>query len=205
MMSALALLYALGVVLSTRALHLLSQNEEFGPGGQPYPPWTAIHFAAAFLFAVLAVLQLVSALRRRYPALHRYCGRAAVLFGLITAISGALIPFAVIPSRPLLERLYIVLFFTGVALFLLLGYRAARRQDYANHRAWMIRAVASAGAVVTQRMVFPILILTFGFRSDTVFWIEFVAAFALGWGINLALAEVWLAVTLHPASSTRIR
>ena len=141
---------------------------------------------------MLALLQLVSALRRRYPTLHRYSGRAAVLCGLTAAISGALVPFALIPPRPFVERLYIVLFFTGVALFLLLGFRAARRHDYASHRAWMIRAVASAGGVVTQRIVFPILIITFGFRSASAFWMEFVAAFALGWGINLALAEVWL-------------
>ena len=56
----------------------------------------------------------------------------------------------------------------------------------------MIRVIASACAVVTQRMVFPILIITFGFRSDSTFWIDFVAAFALGGGINLVLAEVWL-------------
>lgn len=192
MMGALAVLYALGVLLSTRALHRLSQGKEVGPGGQAYPPWTALHFAAALVFAVLAMLQLVSALRRRYPALHRYSGRAAVLCGLIASLSGALIPFALVPPRPVLERLYIVLFFTGVALFLLLGFRAARRHDYASHRAWMVRAVASAGAVVTQRIAFPILIVTFGFRTDSAFWMEFVAAFALGWGINLALAEVWL-------------
>ena len=153
------------------------------------PPFTSSRHCSSQCWALL---QLVSALRRRNPTLHRYSGRAAVLCGLTAAISGALVPFALIPPRPFVERLYIVLFFTGVALFLLLGFRAARRHDYASHRAWMIRAVASAGGVVTQRIVFPILIITFGFRSASAFWMEFVAAFALGWGINLALAEVWL-------------
>jgi hypothetical protein len=107
-------------------------------------------------------------------------------------VTGAFIPFAVNPPRPLLERVYIVLYFTGVASFLLLGLRAARRHDYALHRQWMIRAVASAGAVITQRIVFAILAMAFGIRNEAAFWIGFVTAFALGWAINLALAEVWL-------------
>jgi uncharacterized membrane protein YozB (DUF420 family) len=192
MIGGLALLYAIGVILSTRALRLLPQGKEVGPEGHPYPPWTVIHFAAALLFAVLAMMQLLSGLRRRYPALHRYSGRVAVLCGLIVAMTGTLIPFAVVPPRPLVERVYIVLFFTGVALFLLLGFRAARRHDYAHHRVWMVRAVASAGAVVTQRIFFTILAITFGFHSETDFWMEFVAAFAFGWVFNLTLAEVWL-------------
>jgi uncharacterized membrane protein YozB (DUF420 family) len=186
------LLYAIGLIISTRALYLLPQGKETGPGGHSYPAWTVVHFASAFLFAVLAIMQLLSGLRRRFPSLHRYSGRVAVVCGLIAAVTGAFIPFAVVPPRPLLERLYIVIYFTGVASFLLLGFRAARRHDYALHRVWMIRAVASAGAVMTQRIVFPILGITFGIRSETAFWIGFVAAFALGWAINLALAEVWL-------------
>jgi uncharacterized membrane protein YozB (DUF420 family) len=188
----LGLLYAIGLVISARAFILLLLGKEMGPGGHSYPGWTIVHFASAFVFAALAVLQLLPALRRRYPPLHRYSGRIAIFCGLVAAVTGAFIPFAVNPPRPLLERVYIVLYFTGVASFLLLGLRAARRHDYALHRQWMIRAVASAGAVITQRIVFAILAMAFGIRNEAAFWIGFVTAFALGWAINLALAEVWL-------------
>jgi hypothetical protein len=188
----LGLLYALGLIISARAILLFALGKETGPGGHSYPAWTILHFASAFLFAALAVLQVLPILRRRYPMLHRCSGRIAVFCGLIAAVTGAFIPFAVIPPRPLLERLYIVIYFTGVASFLLLGYRSARRHEYPLHRRWMIRAVASAGAVVTQRIVFPILAIAFGIRHEAAFWAGFVAAFALGWAINLALAEVWL-------------
>ena len=73
-----------------------------------------------------------------------------------------------------------------------MGFRTARRRDFTLHRIWMIRAVATTGAVMTQRIVFPILLLSFGIHSDAEFWAEFVAAFALGWIINLVLAEAWL-------------
>jgi len=197
----LGLLYAIGLILSARAIFLLPHRKEMGPGGHPYPTWTVLHFASAFLFAALALPQLLPVLRRRYPLLHRYSGRVAVFCGLVAAVTGAFIPFAVAPPRPLLERVYIVVYFSGVASFLLLGLRAARRHDYALHRQWMIRAVASAGAVVTQRIVFAILVITCGIRHEAAFWTAFVVAFALGWAINLALAEFWL--RWKPSRSTK--
>ena len=190
--SGLVLLYAYGVRFSIKAIELLPQGKETDPAGHAYPPWTVIHFASALLFAVLAMMQLVSVVRRRYPVFHRYIGRIAVASGLIAAITGASVPFAVVPPHPLLERIYIVIYFSGAASCLLLGFRAARRHDFTLHRIWMIRAIATAGAVMTQRIVFPIWLLAFGIHSDAEFWMEFVGAFALGWVINLALAEGWL-------------
>jgi len=197
----LVLIYAIGVYISGRALSLLPHGKETGPNGHPYPSWTIVHFASALLFALLAMLQLLSGLRRRHPLLHRYWGRIAVASGLIAAISGACIPFAVVPPRPLIERLYIVIYFSGVALCLLLGFRAARQHNFTLHRIWMIRAVAAAGAVVTQRIAFTIFALNAGFHSDAEFWNAFVGAFALGWAINFGLAEYWLRSTPLPRSA----
>jgi Predicted membrane protein (DUF2306) len=118
----LGLLYAIGLIISARALLLLPLGKEVGPGGHSYPTWAVVHFASAFLFAALAMMQLIPVLRRRYPLLHRYSGRVAIVCALIAAVSGSFIPFAVTPPRPLLERLYIVTYFTGVASFLLLGF-----------------------------------------------------------------------------------
>jgi uncharacterized membrane protein YozB (DUF420 family) len=190
--SALVLLYAYGVRISIKAIELLHEGKETGPSDQPYPTWTVVHFASALLFAVFAMLQLVSFIRRSQPLFHRYIGRLAVGSGLLAAVTGASIPFSVAPQHPLSERIYIVIYFTGVASCLLLGFRAARRRDFNLHRIWMIRAIATTGAVMTQRIVFPILLLSFGIHSDAEFWAEFVGAFALGWAINLALAEWWL-------------
>ena len=189
---ALVLLYGYGARISIKAIELLQRGEETGPSDQPYPSWTVIHFASALLFAVFGMLQLVSFIRDRQPRLHRYMGRVAVGSGLLAAVTGAGIPFAVVPQHPLSERIYIAIYFAGVASCLLMGFRAARRRDFTRHRVWMIRAIASAGAVVTQRFVFPLLLLSLGFHSDAQFWSEFVGAFALGWAINLGFAEWWL-------------
>jgi uncharacterized membrane protein YozB (DUF420 family) len=199
--SAMVVLYVYGARISAKALELLPQSNETGPSGTAYQPWTVLHFASALVFAVLAMWQLFSALRGRYPLLHRYMGRIAVVTGLVVALSGASIPFAASPPRPLAERCYIVVYFVGAIFCLLAGLRAARHRNFRVHRVWMIRAVATFGAVVTQRVVFPLLLLTFGFHNDGQFWMEFVAAFALGWVINVAVAESylrWATPTIQP-------
>ena len=81
--SALVLLYAYGARISFKAIELLHQGKETGPSEQPYPAWTVIHFASALLFAVFAMLQLVSFIRYRQPLFHRYIGRLAVGSGLL--------------------------------------------------------------------------------------------------------------------------
>jgi hypothetical protein len=188
----LVLLYAYGARIAIKAIALLPQGKETDPSGRAYPAWTIIHFVSSLLFTVLAVMQLMPAIRRRHPEFHRYAGRVALAFGLIAAVTGASIPFAAVPPHPMVERVYILIYFAGAAACLLMGFRAARRRTFALHRVWMIRAIATIGAVMTQRIVFPILLISFGVESDAGFWVEFVVAFALGWAINLALAESWV-------------
>lgn len=89
----------------------------------------------AFLFAALALPQLLYAWRRRHPAYHRNAGRVAIVCGLIATVNGALIPFAIVPLRSLLERLHIVIYFTGISSFLILSFLAARRRDNTLQRA----------------------------------------------------------------------
>jgi hypothetical protein len=188
----LVLLYAYGARIAVKAIALLAQGKETDPSGHAHPAWTLIHFASSLLFAVLAMMQLVAAIRRRHPEFHRYAGRVAVAFGLIAAVTGASVPFAAVPPHPMVERVYILIHFAGAAACLLMGFRAARHRTFALHRVWMMRAIATIGAVMTQRIVFPILLFSFGAESDAGFWVAFVVAFALGWAINLALAEGWV-------------
>jgi Predicted membrane protein (DUF2306) len=47
-----------------------------------------LHISAITLFSVLGALQFAPALRRNYPAWHRWSGRVVVPAGLIAAFSG---------------------------------------------------------------------------------------------------------------------
>jgi hypothetical protein len=197
---ALFLLYAYGVRIAILAIHALPTGKETGPLDDPYPAWTAIHFVSALVFAVLALFQLVPIVRQRYPLVHRRFGRIAVGSGLIAAASGMAIPFGVAAARPLSEKLYIFFHFGVVATFLVLGFVAARGKRYRSHRVWMIRTVGAAGAVMTQRLIFPLAPLTVAIHSDRTFWMEFVISSAVALVINLVAVEWWLRRPTRPAT-----
>ena len=67
-MGALLCLYALGIVLSVHAMLGLPKGTETGPLGDVYPMWTGVHFASTLTFAILALVQIVPAIRRRHQA-----------------------------------------------------------------------------------------------------------------------------------------
>jgi hypothetical protein len=77
-----------------------------------------------------------------------------------------------------------VLFATGMAGSIVLGYRAVRRHDLARHRAWMMRAYALGLGAGTQTITIGVGEGAFG---KTVLVTDVSTASA--WAINLALAE----------------
>ena len=75
-------------------------------------------------------------------------------------------------------------FASAMAVFLVLGFNAARRRDIPAHRAWMVRAYAIGLAAGTQAFTEGIgsaLLGTGEVRDDL--------AKGAGWVINIAIAE----------------
>lgn len=188
---ALLYLYFYGSRIAVEAIRALPMGTETDPLHVPYPGWTILHFASALVFAVLAMFQLIGAIRVRYPAVHRYIGRIAAGAAYLAAISAAAIPLAV-GTRPWFWSLLVLLQFVTIGAFLTLGIIAARRRQFRVHRAWMIRSIAFAAIVMTQRIVFPFFPKFFGIHSDYQLWVEFTYASLLATVINLAVAEWWL-------------
>jgi len=159
------------------------------PGKLPlYPDWTAIHFATATAFVILAPLQLWPALRARRPRVHRYLGRSAVAIGAVMAASGVAMAYAS-PDRPVSEVIFMTTFFLAYMAMLALGFRAALRRDIATHRAWMIRMIATAMTPVTQRVMFPAFAATIGIDGLDSFWQIFISVAWIAWGFDMAVAE----------------
>jgi uncharacterized membrane protein len=157
----------------------------------PYPAWTAIHFATAIAFVVLLPLQLWPAFRNTRPAAHRALGRVGVGVGAVMGVSGLAIVLFV-DGRPVSERIFMSVFLAVWSLFLGLGVRAALARDIPTHRAWMARMTATTLTPLTQRLIFPVFAVGFGIDGLATFWQLFVSAAWIGWGLNLAVAEVWL-------------
>lgn len=153
----------------------------FATAGWPVPA----HFFAAGLALVLAPVQYLSGLRRRWPRLHRASGWLYVAAVLIGGVSGLLLApraqggpanafnFAV------LSLLWLA--FTGLAI------RHAIAGRLEAHRRWMLRSIALTFAAVTLRVYLGLGIAVLGLPFDTAY----LAAAWLCWPVNLLVCE-WL-------------
>lgn len=145
-----------------------------------------LHIVCATLFAILGAFQFSPALRRRGHRWHRRAGRVLVVAGLGVALSALWLNQFFPRADATREVLYPLrmVFGTAMVVTIVLGFRAARRRDFARHRAWMIRSYAIGLVAGTQ-------VLTLGFGGAVFGTGELTTALLLAaaWGINLAVAE----------------
>jgi uncharacterized membrane protein len=143
------------------------------------------HVFASSVALLLGPLQFLPGLRARWPALHRWSGRAYLGIGvLIGGVSGLLM--AQVAYGGLVGRLG----FACLALAWLLSgaraYAAIRAGDIGTHQRWMIRNFALSFAAVTLRLWLPgsvALGVAFDLAYPAIAW--------LCWIPNLIAAE-WL-------------
>jgi uncharacterized membrane protein len=154
-------------------------------GADPLP--AVLHIVGATAFATLGALQFVPALRR--GPWHRYLGRGLAAGGVVAALAGAWMMWSW--PRKEWEGLSLDVLRVAVAVaiitFIIAAVVAVRRGDVASHRAWMTRAWALWAAGGTQAFTLsPFLIDAMApWRSEGLH----TALFALGWLINLLVAE----------------
>ncbi|MGW5720453.1 DUF2306 domain-containing protein [Amycolatopsis sp. NPDC003865] len=147
------------------------------------------HVFTATVALVLGPLQFVPKVRAR-GRLHRTLGRVYLLAGVVPSALAAM-PVAVWSGRPLTQvslTLAAVLWLVTAVL----AYRAARRRDFAAHRAWMLRNYALTFLAVTSRVLVPVLLLAqapFG-NADPATLIP--VGQTLGWVVDLVVVEILL-------------
>ena len=183
-----------GVVLAYPYLGLDIGNSRLDvPDGLHYAV-LVVHIFTATVALVLGPLQFMPRVRAR-KRIHRTLGRI-YLFGGVLPSALAAIPVAVWAGR-LLTQIGLT---TAAVLWLITGglaYRAARRRDFAAHRAWMMRNYALTFLAVTSRILVPVLLLaqiplggadagSIGERAPAMIPV----GQTLGWIINLIVVEV---------------
>lgn len=151
-------------------------------------PWpVSLHIVAAIAYAVLGAFQFSPGFRLRRPRWHRWTGRVLVPLGLAVAFSALWMTlfYAKAPGTGQLLFGLRLLFGTGMAAAVVLGFAAIRRSDVPAHRAWMVRAYALALGAGTQ-------VLTQGIGNSLFGRSELTTALMMGagWAINLVAAEV---------------
>jgi uncharacterized membrane protein len=187
-----AALVALSVIpLAAGSLRLLQLAG--GPALRPaddrftgFPVALVVHIVGAAVFALVGALQFVPRLRRGRRAWHRRAGRVVAAAGFAVAGSALWLTLVYQAKPGTGDLLYVLrlLFGSGMAACLVLGFTAIRRRDIAAHRAWMIRGYAIGLAAGTQVFTEGIGQAIFGtgeVRGDL--------AKGAGWVINLLVAE----------------
>lgn len=148
-------------------------------------PWLVTHVAGAATALLVVPLQLLPAVRKRWPAVHRWLGRLYVVSCTVGGVAGALLAFGS-AAGPVATAGFGLLAL-GWLTTTLTGWMAARRKQFAMHREWMIRSFALTFAAVTLRIylaILPTLPVPFinGYRAVSF----------LCWVPNALLAELWI-------------
>jgi uncharacterized membrane protein len=144
-----------------------------------------VHAVSASLALMLGPLQLVPAWRARFPALHRWVGRAYVLSVAVAWLSS--LPLAV---NAMTGAVAATGFFAlGVAWIVAtgMGLAFALQRRFAEHRRWMLRSFALTAAAITLRIY---LGASMAADIDEALSYPFIAW--LCWLPNLLVAEWYL-------------
>lgn len=195
-----AMLAILGVAVAIRHL---TRTEHYNVGFVEHALTMRLHVALGALYLGLALVQFSGPVRSRWPGLHRVSGRIAVSAGLVAGIT-ALVIAAWFPFSGAAE---IVVVWPFAGLFLLSlgrGVWLARAERFAEHRRWMIRAMAVGTSIVTMRLIFVPSLMILGATDEVARWLS-LTSFGVAFVIHSAVAEAWIRATAdgkaHPVSS----
>lgn len=144
-----------------------------------------VHAVSASLALVLGPLQFVPAWRARFPALHRWVGRACVLSVAVAWLSS--LPLAV---NAMTGAVAAAGFFAlGLAWIVATGMGLARalQRRFAEHRRWMLRSFALTAAAITLRIY-----LGASMAADIDVAVSYPFIAWLCWVPNMLVAEWYL-------------
>ncbi|MDO9176748.1 MAG: DUF2306 domain-containing protein [Agitococcus sp.] len=153
------------------------------------------HIITASFFCILGAFQFPQYYRHRWPNWHRLSGRALIICGLASALSGLWMTlFYPIPSPLQGNSLYYVRILVGCAMSasIVLALISIMKRDVSAHRAWVIRAYALGQGAGTQVLVFIPFMIAMGEVTGFLRDMLMISA----WVINSMIAEliIWRSI-----------
>jgi hypothetical protein len=122
------------------------------PGDTPGNRQFALHVLLAAPMTAAGLVQLLPAVRRRWPAVHRWSGRLFLLAALLLSVGGLWLTWVRGSHLTLAGAIAI----SGDALLIVwfgtMAWICARRREFAAHRRWALRAFIAASAVWFMRV-----------------------------------------------------
>ncbi len=110
------------------------------------------HVLIAVLILTAGALQILPALRRRLPALHRWVGRSYMFSVIVSSIAGLYLVWQRGAEQRLSQHIAISLNACIIIVCAVLAWRAARARDYSAHRRWALRTYLAANGVFFFRL-----------------------------------------------------
>jgi len=194
-----AILAILGIAA---ALEHIIDADHYNPGFYEYPVITRLHVTLGALFLGLAMLQFVGRVRARWPKLHRVSGRIAVFAGIVSGATALLIT-ALFPFSGPLAMVVVGPFAFLFLLSLARGLWLARARRFADHREWMIRAMAVGTSIATMRLIFVPALLILGESEELARWLS-LTSFGIAFLIHSTVAEIWIRSTRQDPRTIRV-
>lgn len=160
-----------------------------------YPTQRVVHMVLGIGYLVLAPLQFVPAIRRRFPALHRTIGWSSITMSLVLCVGGLVIAinasyagFGEQVAMTVFNILYI-----PTILMAILNIRAGRVH---RHREWMICGFAMMLAIIAVRIWFMLFKQTDYPSRDFFVFIMWLSV-----GVNMTIATSWIMFTRRRSSA----
>lgn len=148
-------------------------------------PWLSIHAAAASTALLVAPLQFIARLRKRFPRIHRITGRLYVVACVIGGLTGLPLAWGA-TAGPVATAGFGIL----AILWLwttIVAWRLAVDGRFAEHRRWMIRSIALTAAGIMLRVYLGIML-----TLPVEFYEGYRVIAFLCWVPNILLAELYL-------------
>jgi len=151
------------------------------------------HALLGGLITFAGMLQLVPALRRRWPALHRWNGRLFLGISILVTVSGLLLVWVRGSRLGIGSDLSITANAVLILAFAVLAWRSAMRRDLATHRRHAVRAWLLVNGVWFLRVGIMLAALTLaplGVKIDYEGAV-FVGVSVASWALPLAMAQLY--------------
>ncbi len=110
------------------------------------------HVLLAVVIMLGGAVQLIPAIRRRRPAVHRWVGRSYVIAVSLTSLAGLYMVWVRGSVGDLSQHIAISLNAVILTTSAVLAWRAARAGEFAVHRRWALRAYLAANGVFFFRL-----------------------------------------------------
>jgi hypothetical protein len=112
-----------------------------------------LHLSLVVVVMVGGLLQLIPAIRRRWPAFHRWTGRAYLASVLIVTIGGLALKLTREPVATPLTELATKVNAVVILGFAAMAFHRARARQIASHRRWALRLFLAASGVWFVRIL----------------------------------------------------